>query len=321
MISHRHRCIYVKVPKCGSTAVLEWFAEHGGGRHSFRPWWYGGLLAERIRGVAGAMNLYPDYFTFTFVRDPYERFVSIWLYLSRLAEEQRRRGRGHPAGYGSLRECAELCRDVFADFGARWGREAQAFFRANGEREYGPGRVPLKHLGWLVDHARPQADFLPDCHPRRLFGVRRTSGDPLSFVGAVETLEADFARLAARLGLPDAPLRQRNASGFGAGARRAARYAEFYDDATRRLVEELYADDLAVTGAFFATGRIAVPGVRPNAPAGAGSPAPRPGLRTLAARAWRRLGALEIELERRVVRSATARRLLRPLGRLRGART
>ena len=36
VISHRHRCIYVKFPKCASTSVPEWFAAHGGGGPSFR---------------------------------------------------------------------------------------------------------------------------------------------------------------------------------------------------------------------------------------------------------------------------------------------
>ena len=37
MISHRHRCIYVWVPKCGSTAVADWFAMHGGGGRIIKP--------------------------------------------------------------------------------------------------------------------------------------------------------------------------------------------------------------------------------------------------------------------------------------------
>ena len=89
MISHRHRCIYVKVPKCASTSVLDWFMTHGAGRPSFRPAWHGGPMSKRLPGTAQAMNLYPDYFTFTFVRNPYERFVSLWLHLRRVARERR----------------------------------------------------------------------------------------------------------------------------------------------------------------------------------------------------------------------------------------
>lgn len=46
-------------------------------------------MSRRIPGTAQAMNLYPDYFTFTFLRNPYERFVSLWLDLRRVARERR----------------------------------------------------------------------------------------------------------------------------------------------------------------------------------------------------------------------------------------
>ncbi|WP_420461819.1 hypothetical protein [Candidatus Palauibacter sp.] len=67
MISHRYRCINIKVPRCGSTSLRDWFLDHGSGRHSFKPRWYGGLLPDRIQSVTRLMNLYPDYATFTFV--------------------------------------------------------------------------------------------------------------------------------------------------------------------------------------------------------------------------------------------------------------
>ena len=158
MISHRHRCIYVKVPKCASKSVLDWFTTYAGGRHSVKPYWRGGLLSERIQGVTRVMNLYSDYFTFTFVRNPYDRFVSLYLYLRRLARSQSLGAGDQPADYGSLREFAELCHEVLGDFRPRWGREARAFFRANAGREYGPKRIRLERLGFVTGHARPQVD-------------------------------------------------------------------------------------------------------------------------------------------------------------------
>ena len=317
MISHRHRCIYVKVPKCASTSVLEWFAAHGAGRHSFRPAWHGGPMSLRIQGTAQAMNLYPDYFTFTFLRNPYERFVSLWLHLRRVARE-RRGGASEAEGFGSLREFAELAAELLADFRPCWGREAVAAFRARRGRAYGPGGVRLDDLGWSADHLWPQTAFLPDCNPARLFGVARANAAPLSFIGSVARVDEDFARLAAILGLPAVPLPMSNVHGAGSGAGRMRRYAAYYDDATRRLVEELYASDFAFTGFGFDDGRTAVAVARPAAAAPARRRAGRRALRTLPVRAWRTLWSLEAGLEGRILRVPAVRRTVRPLALRRG---
>ncbi len=250
MISHRHRCIYVKVPKCASTSVLDWFMTHGGGRPSFRPAWHGGAMSRRLPGTAQAMNLYPDYFTFTFLRDPYERFVSLWLDLRRVARLRRRGAGAEPEGLATPGGFADLCADILADFGPCWGREAADAFREKRDRVYGPGRVRLGDLGWSADHLWPQTAFLPDCNPERLFGVARLDARPLDFIGSVGRMEADFARLGRLLGLPDAPLAHRNASG-ARDAQACGGYARYYDAATRRAVEALYAADLELTGCGF----------------------------------------------------------------------
>ena len=318
MISHRHRCIYVKVPKCASTAVLDWFAAHGGGHHSFRPYWYGGLLSERIGGVTRTLNLYPEYATFTFLRNPYERFVSIYRYLHRLARAQPRGARAHPADYGTPGEFAELCAEVLGDFAGLWGTEARAFFGAHAGRRYGPRGIALRHLGFVTGHARLQTEFLPDCNRGRLFGVDRTDDAPLSFIGSVQDMASDWRRLREMLGLGSAALPERNAAEPAPGTGRGAGYAAFYDAAPRRLVEDIYAADLAFTGCGFEDGRlsIALPGGRAR-----GVPAHRPrGAGSVLARARHRLRTFEIGVGARILRHDALRRMLRPLGRLRGLR-
>ena len=318
MISHRYKCLYIKVPKCASTTLREWFVRHGrGGRSKRMPWWYNGFPLGRIHGVAQAMNLYPDYATFSFVRNPYDRFVSTWLHACREAAAAQGRPCGryaHPDDYGTLREFAELCGEVLGDSGPRWGREACDFFRANAERAYGPRKIKLKYLGYVAGHVRPQTYFLPDCHPERLFGVKRINSDPLSFIGTVENIDADFSRLADMLGLPDPGLHDRNASGVGTRGGNGERYAAYYDAATRRLVEEIYAADFEFTGCGFHDGRttIVAPISPPIMPKG---PVRSRRIGTLPARVWYRLRPIEIGIEKWILRSAVVRCLVRPLRR------
>lgn len=239
--------------------------------------------------------------------------MSIWRHARRVAASRKRLSPDWPGPerYGSLGEFAELCRELRADFRNRWGRDARAFFRGNAARRYGPAGIELRHLRFVVIHMAPQTDFLPDCNPENLFGVRRVNADPLSFIGAVETMEVDFARLAATLGLPGDRLPVRNASGTDGGGC----YAEQYDGAARRLVEEIYAEDLAFTGCAFDGARSAPARLLERA---GERPVRRRSPRTLPARAWRRLAALEIKAEERLVRWPPAVRLFRPFRVLRG---
>ena len=59
---------------------------------------------------------------------------------------------GNAVSNVAFRDLTELCREVLDDFGPLWGRDTRAFFRTHGDREYGPGRIRLKHLGFA---ARP----------------------------------------------------------------------------------------------------------------------------------------------------------------------
>ena len=279
-------------------------------------------MSRRLPGTARAMNLYPDYFTFTFLRNPYERFVSLWLDLRRVARE--RRGGGREAGreaacLASLRGFAEFSAEVLADFGPCWGRDAAAAFRARRDRVYGPGRLRLGDLGWSADHLWPQTAFLPDCNRARLFGVARANAEPLSFIGSVGRLDEDFARLSELLGLPGGAFPRRNARGAGTAAARSRRYAAHYDGVTRRLVEELYASDLAFTGCGFDDGRGAVTVPRRASGLAARRPAPaRRPAGTLPARAWHALWSLSAVVEARIVRLPAVWRALRPLALRRG---
>ncbi len=241
MISHRYRCVYFKVPKCASTALREWMFSHAGARDTIRPYWSGGLLSARMGAAARIPELYPEYFAFSFVRHPLARFVSLYNHACRLQERRSRELRTPPVRHGGPREFAELCRDLLR-LGDLWGEDAQRFFRENREREFGPARIALGCLGFELCHARTQASFLPGLGAGGPFAAVPAPG----FIGRVETLEEDIARLCRRLGMPADRLPRSNAAragDLGAGG---------LGQDVRRVVAEIYAEDYALLG--YATG-------------------------------------------------------------------
>ena len=242
MISHRHRCIYLKVPKCASSSLLQWFLANAGGYPSHPQYWHRGPLPLRIQWTARAIELYPDYFTFTFLRDPHARFLSLYRAAERVCAQRAGYIPGHPPSVGTLEEFSVLCEQLLADSRGLWGRESNAFVYDKASRRYGPLGIELRHLWFVFNHVRPQADFLPGGNPERLLGVQRLNPSPLGFIGRVETIEQDFARLQKLLALPRLPLPCSNAS--------ERSLEPLYDDATRERVGQLYAEDLALLAAL-----------------------------------------------------------------------
>ena len=98
MISHKYKFIYVHIPKCGGTSVEHsLLVKHGIPEQRVANWnltdeekseyrlyyKYGGVDVQHKK-----IDQYKDknekkYFTFTFVRNPWERFVSEYFYIKK----------------------------------------------------------------------------------------------------------------------------------------------------------------------------------------------------------------------------------------------
>ena len=110
MISTRHRCIFVHIPKTAGTSVeaaLGWFTEYTRGAQDHRS----------IRKLREAIT--PDefctYFKFTFVRNPWDRVVS-W-YKNALEDPV------HRQKYGISETCS--FREFLTAHEANWGLKSQ----------------------------------------------------------------------------------------------------------------------------------------------------------------------------------------------------
>ena len=97
MISFENKCIFVHIPKTGGTSVEDaiWGSNHGKRtvdqlwmgviRPGYNKYQTGGLqhlLASQIRQEVGA-ETFDNYFKFTFVRNPWDKVVSQYLYVKK----------------------------------------------------------------------------------------------------------------------------------------------------------------------------------------------------------------------------------------------
>jgi len=76
IISDKFRCIYIRIPKCASSSIEDFFIKEDNLciRSGNRPP-YGHIPASEVRKIAGE-HRWNTYFKFTFIRDPYQWFVS-----------------------------------------------------------------------------------------------------------------------------------------------------------------------------------------------------------------------------------------------------
>jgi hypothetical protein len=83
MISHKYKCIFVHIPKAAGTSLMgalrtkKFEQVHGYVGHSKKP--KKGRLDKILSSSVHDIN---NYFKFAFCRNPYDRIVSVWKYLS-----------------------------------------------------------------------------------------------------------------------------------------------------------------------------------------------------------------------------------------------
>jgi chondroitin 4-sulfotransferase 11 len=211
----RYRAVYIEVPKvaCSSIKIalagllgIDLEASGGDPHKASLP-----TPASQSNGSA----LYPDLFSFAFVRNPWDRLVS--CYRDKILGEAPDFTAFHPT-----RRVA-YC---LARFGAfRAGMTFDEFVTA-------VAAIPDEDAD---DHFRSQYTFLTT-----------PSGDiGVDFLGRFETLSDDFRLVCERLGLPSLTLP------YVQAVRTPRNYTEYYSARTRHIVADRFAHDITLFGYAF----------------------------------------------------------------------
>tara|TARA_R110002072_G_scaffold46591_13_gene129293 strand:+ start:13651 stop:14331 length:681 start_codon:yes stop_codon:yes gene_type:complete len=218
--SEQYDVLFIHVPKTAGSSMEQCEFVAGQGHE---PYW---AIREEIRNKAG--------FSFGFVRNPYDRFVSI------VTEGM----------YATMRKNGELPSDdegrskLFART-----KELVTYAAATGDQD-GPLELgntkewrilgkegdPLPHLdGWAFPiHFVPQVFYLSKP------GI---TGIGVDMIGRFENLHDDWQRICDRVGVKSTMPHLRNSQ-----ADRGHSYADFYTPESKAIVRKLYARDFEVFG-------------------------------------------------------------------------
>ena len=206
MISHKHKCIFIHIPRSAGTSLENWLCGS--------DWWdvekeTKHLIASQAKKIYS--QFWDEYFTFSFVRNPWDRVVSGLKYADYFGVYYN----PNP----SIPSLLELNFDGYKD---RFGTE-----------------ISLEH-----DHRfYRRGDLISDNHlPGQIYG--NIIDEQLDYIGRFETLQEDCRKIQSILGIEEKMT-------IHNGKSQRNEYREYYNQDTMKKVERMYSKDIEHYGFEF----------------------------------------------------------------------
>ena len=174
MISHKHKCIFLHVPKSAGTSIERFLRK-------VDPEIPKKVL--RKRGFSRFLNDHLDYYVFSFVRNPYDRLVSAWK-------------------WGELKFSKEGSLPFYKKNRAIAFEE---YILLTTDLDY-----RLNHIDLWSEydeyHTLPQFEFFPNLNGGHYFTDKINPDFTCDFVGRFENINEDFNKACSTLGIKELKL-------------------------------------------------------------------------------------------------------------------
>lgn len=227
MISHSHNFIYFRNPKTASHAILKYLdsqevtlknipynvesESYTGFLKTFYKFHLSGKLLKREIDK----NIYKDYFKFCFVRNPWDKMVSMWRYMERHTF----------LSYVNSKSFTGFARRKYSFWDKNSGSNLNEYVEIN---KLIPDKLTFD--AFLL--------YIFDSEMKVIFESGSSFSKNADFIGKYENLKNDFDFICDKLKLPRTNLDVANKSD------RNKDYRVYYNNRTRDLVGDAFSEDI-----------------------------------------------------------------------------
>jgi hypothetical protein len=212
-ISHKHKFVFVSVPKTGSETIRQVLNPFSDIKSKFEPPYDHHAKSKELREHFNKKGWdWNTYYKFAFVRNPWSLTVSLYFFQRDKVDEWS--NMENPPTWDGFKENFDM-------------------FKRQMDRC--PTFEDYVNMLNNCPHVHLQSEWMT---------ANNSNKNIIDYVGRFENLQEDFDLICDKIGIPQQQLPRKNKS-------KHKHYTEYYDDETRQIVEKLHAKDIEMFGYEF----------------------------------------------------------------------